>query len=187
MDAKQLYHENGKPTGVYHCGKCGTVYREEAQAQQCCDIRRCTCGAEVGQYRTVCLRCDDARETGRERKRFEQAEKLTDWAGWVYTDIGNENYFPSLGDLLEHCELNDIDLATVHYVWACKSSPLVKVDIGDILERISDDGYEDCEDDIKGKEEFAAAIRIFEETNKDLLVYTPDYTKAVLITEEDKA
>src|SRR4051812_28687701 len=101
MKAIQLHKPDGTPVEVFYCSKCGVVYKDKETTERCCTPRRCE-------------RCEQIiTEQGRlhhpacwRQTRFEKAEKLTDWDGWVQCDeIGhNDGFFESTEDLREYCE-----------------------------------------------------------------------------------
>lgn len=66
------------------------------------------------------------------------------------------------------------------YVWACEEIPFTSVNLDTVMENISDNGYEDILDHVKGKKELQLAIDEFNETNKDLVSYRPDYKIAIV-------
>ena len=192
MKSKQLFHEDGKPSGVWYCGECKAVHRNENFASQCCDRRCSECGKPAPKGWTICDLCRAKQGAAKEQARFENAEKLTEWKGWVFCeDFGyNGGFFESVNELLDFCGDKDetgVGHRVPEYCWACKENQFVKVDFGDITERMADDAYEDWDPgDLKGIPEFTSALAAFVDANKDVASYTPDYTKAVLLNSYDK-
>src|SRR6185369_10937636 len=106
MNSTELFHKDGRSTGIFFCGQCRIVHRTEGGAVECCAPRKCSeCGKEVDRYWTVCESCRNERDARAERERFEKANKLTDWDGWV--SLG-DRYFESVDELLEYCESEGI-------------------------------------------------------------------------------
>ena len=64
--AIQLFHEDGKPSGIWYCSECRAVHNQERLAQSCHGVTHCEdCAAELGKrqpyYRTHCQDCDNKR------------------------------------------------------------------------------------------------------------------------------
>ena len=186
MNAIELYLEHGKSAGIFYCEKCRQVAGSQVLAEQCCQNYLCSkCGKDVGSRSwLVCDACRAADETAKERERFEKAEKLTAWDGWVYLEgTGNNGYSESLSDFYDRwADANGEDADLPEYVWACKSEQFVTVDFDGIMENIEENGYEDFDSrTLNGLEELKAAIKQFEAANAGVLSYSPDFTKAILI------
>lgn len=186
MNAIELYHQDGKSTGVFYCTQCRCVKRTKEEADKCCEPTKCQyCGKESGrQHYLACESCDRANQAKKEADRFEKAEKKTEWGGWVYLEgTGRDGYSESLSDFWDNWESDhDEGDEKPAYVWACKKNHFAVADVSDITERIADDGYEDFDaDDLNGLEELKAAIEKFNEANKDVVSYEPDYGVAILL------
>lgn len=183
MNAIELFHKDGRPAGIWHCEKCRIVANNLEQAESCCRPYKCSgCGSECERYHTLCRICVEAKQEQQERDRFEKAEKLTAWDGWVYSDgYGHQDgYFSSLDDFMEFVLEEGIEAPA--YVWACKSEAFAYADVDHILENIEQNGYEDFDaDTLDGIPELKAALEAFTEANKGVLSYTPDYSQCVLI------
>lgn len=185
VNAIELFHKDGRSAGVWHCEKCRIVAPSQEQAEACCRPYKCTgCGAECERYHTLCRVCVEAKQEQQERERFDKAEKLTEWDGWVYSDGRGfqDGYFDSLDDFMEFVLEEGIE--PPNYVWACKSEAFACIDVDHVLEHIEQNGYDDFDSDtLKGIPELKAALNAFTEANKDVLSYTPDYSTAVLLTQ----
>jgi hypothetical protein len=107
--------------------------------------------------------------------------------GWVYLDgTGRDGYSESVEDFWENWE-NDADESAEKpkYVWACQENHFAVADVSDITERIADNGYEDFDSEtLDGLDELKAAIEKFNEANKDVVSYEPDYGIAILLNAE---
>lgn len=177
MNATELFLKDGRTAGVFYCEKCRVVARTKDDADQCCVPYICkTCGKETGRrFYTICDTCVTAKHAKEERERFDKAEKLTEWSGWV---VCGDDFYESVSDMLDMVDHEELP----QYVWACKSRQFVKVDICSILEGIGEDGYEDFDPDtLDGIPALDTALKAFEDANATVLSYEPDYTKAVLI------
>lgn len=183
MNAIKLYHQDGKPSGVFYCEKCRCVKRTEEEANECCQPYICKhCGKETGRnYWTICHECEALRDAQQEADRFQKAQKLTEWNSWVYDGA---EYYESVEHYLETRD----DLPIPAYVWACKENRFAIADVSDITDRIEENGYEDFDaDDLKGMDDLKAAIEKFNEANKDVVSYEPDYGVAILLNAEATA
>ena len=188
MNATELFLEDGNSSGVFFCGKCRCVARSKPQAEQCCQNYQCVkCGKDTGgRSWLVCEPCREDEESKKEADRFEAAKKVTatEWAGWVYLDgTGNDGYSASVEDFWEvwgydHAESDE----NPKYVWACKAIHFASADISDIIDRIVDNAYEDFDpDDLNGLDELKKAIEKFNNDNRDIVSYQPDYSTVVLL------
>lgn len=119
----------------------------------------------------------------REEEKFNKAEKLTEWDGPVYCEgLGRDGYAANLEEMVEYY---DEDLKNFpKYVWVCDSIQIYKLDLDDILQPHEEHTWEDFErGDAKGEAELEAAIKKFNELNKDLVYWEPNYKKALLVGE----
>jgi len=183
MKAKQLFLQDGTETGVWFCEACRNVARSKDAAEECCSVRVCeTCGKPVDRkYWVECDACLREAARAKEAERFEKAMKVSDteYRGWV-TD-GDEGFWPDVGEYLESLDGEE----PAAYLWACQPRRFVRVNTDNILEHICEDGFDDFDsNDLNGWTEFEAAIKAFEEANKDTVVYEADYALAVLVTRE---
>lgn len=183
MNATELYHKDGTSAGVYYCEKCRCVGASVAAAEDCCRPNKCDrCGREVNRYHYRCDECWKLDRARQEQERFEKAEKLTEWDGWVFCDgWGESGYFESMETFMDDVEGSGPDCAP-EYVWTCKPMAFVRVDMRSILSQIEDDSYDGFDaETLNGIDDLEKAIGEFNERNKDVLSYEPDFTKAVLI------
>lgn len=182
MNAIELFLKDGLSSGLYFCGKCRCVCATQTIAERCCQNYKCAkCGKDTGSRRWInCDECRDAEEAAKELARFEKAEKLTSWSGCICTS--DDRFYSSIENYLD---INDGE-EFPEYVWTCKANQFVKVDIDNLLQNIEENGYEDFDSStLDGLKELEAACKAFEEANAAVLMYEPDYTKAVLITKNE--
>lgn len=177
MNATELFHSDGKPANVFYCGECRRVSATQLAAERCCQNHNClTCGQDTGSRSwMVCDTCRAIKATNVEAERFNKAEKLSKWGGWVYCA---GLYAETIDELLDDLEPSEFP----EYVWACSANHFVQADISDIEMQMLDGAYEDFEfESLSGIDELKTAILRFNEANKDVVSYNPDYSKAVLV------
>ena len=187
MNAIELFHSDGKPANVFYCEKCRNVASYKDIAEKCCLPRICECGKECeDKYWTICRGCNEKKEIQKELERFNAAEKVDKFDGWVWADglSYNEGFADSVHDIIDYCKDNDIEIPD--YVWTCKENHFCFIDLNDILQEIEENGYEDfcAADSCKGLDELKLAIDKFNEINRKIESYVPNYKKALIITKE---
>ena len=178
MNAQELFLKDGKSSGVFFCEKCRMTARTQEAAEQCCKSYVCrTCGKDTKErFRLICDACWNAEQEATELARFNAAEKVYDWPDWIYD--GSE-FFESVDDMLD---VKGDDEKFHEYVWTCVPYYFVHADISDITERLDDVAYEGFDPDtLDGLDELKIALDKFNEANKNVCSYSPDYSKAVLI------
>ena len=114
------------------------------------------------------------------------AKKKKEWDGWVYLEgTGRDGYSESLSDFWDNWESDHEEGdEKPAYVWACKKNHFAVADVSDITERIADNGYEDFDvDTLDGLDELKAAIEKFNDANKEVVSYEPDYGVAILLND----
>lgn len=189
-----------KPEEViaYACGKCGEVcagigkgpgmFHAESGfdfAKRHCGPWICkTCGEEHDRkHQPTCRKCFDeawAKKCAeKEAKRFEKAEKITEYDGLVYCEVASsgDGYFHSVQDLIDHCECEDIDVPS--YAWACTAFK-PQINVVDMFEQALDEHHEGCELDCT--EELAKYVEQWNAKQTGTSWMT-DYSRAVLIDE----
>lgn len=181
MNAIELHTPAGKPANVFVCGKCKLVRGNERDfAEKCCVPPNCRfCDAALGERdgRT-------AHESCLNNDRFEKAEKLTEWDGWVFADgYGHgDGYFEDIGELIAACEDDGLDVP--EWVFVCKEIPFPCARMDDITQRVEDELFENAWERVEGTKELQAAFDAFNELNKGLVSQYPDYKRVLLITPE---
>lgn len=185
MNEIELYTKDGKSVGVFACAQCRHVHQSREFAARCCKNYLCsTCGQDTGsRHWLICEKCRTAEEVKKEAERFEKAEKVTEWDGYLYH---GDDFYADLGSLLDDLEWHDGEQPK--YAWTCDPVSFVHFDIDrvidDIMER--EDVYEDFDSsDIRGTEELKAALEKFNEANAGIVSYHPNYKRAFLIPEEE--
>lgn len=186
MNATELYLKDGRFAGIFYCSECHLVKLTKDQADRCCEPTKCQyCGKESGRkHYLACESCERANQLKKEAERFDKAEKLTQWDGWVFLEgTGRDGHYESLSDFWDNWELEHYEAdEKPKYVWTCKKIHFAVADVSDITERIADNGYEDFDtDDLNGLDDLKAAIEKFNEANKDVVSYEPDYKRAVIL------
>lgn len=147
-----------------------------------------------------------AQEARAEKGFFRDAEKLSEWDGWVYWDRPTSNledysdegcrdgYWHSVDDLLQAiqahngaCEETDTEEDCIDipaYVWCCCECRLGHSDVSDLFaERLEESTYEDAWDSVP--ETAIAALQtalaaFYAETDK-VVAYRPNYKKALIL------
>jgi hypothetical protein len=180
---------NGQEGVIWFCGRCGIGFQGEASqdvAEHHCTCRYCgqptegPRGGDIGGSHAECWRKE---QHDRYIKRLDAAEKLDLWGGWVYAEgFGcNDGFFDSLGTMVEELEDNTPPEEWPEYAFICNEQPFGGIDLTSVLESCTDDMYEDAADDLKGVDELRAAIDRFNDINKELHSYQPDYKRAVRV------
>lgn len=187
MNPFELFLADHRPAGIWACGKCRIVAPNLCTAERCCGPRYCPkCGKVVeSSYDKTCDGCFSDAEIAAEDARYAAAEKIPaeNYDGWVYLDAGDK-FFESVADLLDYLHWERTDNAEADrpaYVWACLSERIVNCSIDDL--RIGEDNaYEEFEvEDCSGIVELEEALAKFNKLNESLLVYRPDYKRAVVL------
>jgi hypothetical protein len=167
----------------------------------------------IGNPKIVYMWCELKRLESKEQipdpeyttKKLDAAEKIAakDWDGWIF-DESIDKYFESFDELLEHYEGNwagdplvgspdqltsEDEEDIPNWAWATKMKALKINDAIDLIEdKIENlDAGEVYEaTDFEGDFELQLAIDTFNNLNQTKIVYSPDYTKAILYSENSK-
>ena len=110
MEAQELYLKDGKPTGVFYCGKCRIVHKQQESAEECCSVPVCACGKEMPRYLAKCSDCSEVERAEKRSKEIAAAEKVESWDGFVWADWlgGADGYFDSVDDLVSSLEDDEV-------------------------------------------------------------------------------
>jgi len=181
MQAQELFLASGKSAGVFYCTSCKVVRKTHEEAEDCCSPCKCQqCGVETEHYNTICKACQRKKERAAEVARFEKAEKLTSFDGWLFY---GDKYYETMCDLLDDID-DDADIP--EYVWATTVCHFVRLEIG-AVEELSvdvDSAYEDFDSAPDGLDELKTSIEAFNKANAHHISYMVDYSKAVLVSKE---
>lgn len=190
MNSVELFHQDGRPSGVWYCSDCRAVLRNVDDL--CCRERICACGKPTGsRYTSQCDACRKEADRLSDEKRLDAAEEIPSesYEDWVFVDgIGHKGgFFESLDELEEWLDENHDSEESgplPEWAYACTSHPPQRVDISDVVEQMFTDSFEDADEQATGEDELAAALDAFWELNKSLVSWTPDYTKKVRVKTE---
>jgi hypothetical protein len=171
----ELFTKEGKPANIWACGVCRFVAKTQEIANKCCTCQSCGKGLPNN-----CFECDDcskARVVQWEKQRFEKAKKVKfeEYDGVMIFDGDDYHQTDEYFDHLEYVEGE-----APEYVWATKACYLREFFIDDFYDK-NEDFFEDWQNDLKGVEELEAALKKFNDLNKDLKSYEVDYKTAILI------
>lgn len=185
MNAQELYLKSSQATNIYFCEKCRHVSTSKSIAEECCKPVICECGEEAKEkYWRKCSNCRSEERLKKEQQTYDNAEKISieNCGGPVYC-LDNDTYYQDIDCLIEEIEgENDEDLDKNVKVYCCHEISFVKVDWDVLVDPIYTNAYEDFDsDDLKGTKELKAAIKEFENKNKNIISYEPNYKKAVVL------
>ena len=160
---------------IHICVDCGGVWPNLESAEKCCAKYFCKhCNKELPKYHTICNDC-------RRQERYEKADKITEWDGWVYLDdMGyDDGFFESVDALIEYCIVTDTSIPKWAYT-CVKERHLLDIDTA--LEMMVEEAFEGAFDYLVDREELIAFVN---EWNKkqDIVSYWPNFNCAVLIEE----
>jgi len=165
----------------YGCLVCNKIHEDLGRAKRCCQTRLCECGEIIdNDFHTHCRACLWLNEM---LKLSEKVLKKTivpysEYKGeMVYADwiSHNEGFVePSavwdyLGDDLDEDETHGI------YAEATFKQDIVTASLDDVISRCADQAWDDWDaDSLSGCEELEAAMKKFNEANKDQQLFTAD-------------
>lgn len=181
MKAIELYTKEGVSTGVFYCSECKCVHRTQEQAESCCLCDRCKTAKRDIHY-IYCAICKSIVDNERNLKRqiteraiLDKAKEVTKWE-YVWF---NEKMYSNLEELIEDCEYDETPIP--EYVHAMKPikfwaiNPEYLIDNYNENIEISDDCY-NIKDHIQGLDELYKAFNVFNEKNKDMIIYWQEDT-----------
>ena len=170
-------------TGVFYCSECRVVHATEKQAQRCHGEALCACGEKIeDRYGDLCPKCRmkewAAKDAVREAEHFEKATKIAEaeYKGeMVYLD---DKYFSEVEDAID----DYLPGQEPEYVWACKDQGVPLANAESIYENLLENMWEDADvSDLNGVDELEAAVKAFNEANRSISVFVPDYSTAILV------
>ncbi len=212
MEVSELLLPDGRPSGVWKCGKCGRAHAHNRagqapdsewnreQSQACCDRRCQDCKAPLERLSpyAICRGCLTKHDEQRRTERFEKATKLT-VAEWGASDAGpmlysedRDRWFDDLDGVDEWVAEADEDdedepRERPAYLW-CTTPIKWQPDVaGDLADEMHSVFGEDSSDQIppdqwKRLEKFVGS---WWAQNK-ITSYQPDFTRCVLLPVEPK-
>ena len=185
MAAIELYKQDGSASGVFFCESCRIVYANIDDAEWCHGERLCACGKKITQgYRIkTCSDCESKvwkeKEHQKEAALFEAAKKIpaSEYSGgMVYGH--DDHYYESVEEAIDQY----LEGQEPEYVWACKDTGVVKASTESLCENMLENMWEDADvSDLNGVDELEAAVTAFNEANKSISVWHPDYSTAILV------
>lgn len=176
-----------KPARVWACSACGRLYGEVNKdlAESCCVCSHC--GKEMDrkeEYSTTHKRCWSERQAERERQQLEDAQLVTDYDDWVFTDHGwgQDGYFPSPEQAAEELDdqLEDHD-DWPEFMFCCREIPFPGLDVGDIIENLTCNMFEEADEHLVGINQLAIAVAEFNKANAGLISYMADRKRKAAI------
>ena len=182
MKAQELFLSDGRPSGVWHCGKCGHVSPSLESADGCCKPYHCdTCGIETPRYHLRCMACRAKAIEKAEQERYAEAKPVLhrDVDGPIYIEQ-YDTYDP---DPEEFAALKDVDVNTLR-LYACKPYRAHTVALS-VIENALEDAYEDADCDIpyEAVKELQALLDGWWERN-EIVSWHPDWSRKVVLEEE---
>ena len=180
---KKLEDGSMAATGIFYCSECRVVHATESQAQRCHGETLCACGEKIeDRYGDLCPKCRTKKwkdeGSTREAARFEKATKISeaDYKGeMVYLD---DRYFSDVEDAID----DYLPGQEPEYVWACKDQGVPFANTESIYENLLENMWEDADvSDLNGVDELEAAVKAFNEANRSITVFVPDYSTAILV------
>lgn len=210
MKAFELFTADGKPTGIWACGVCRRIrpawdeerkaYVTQKVAERCCNTACDRCGKiqekpfeSWGDGLDLCESCrrteTDRRDWERRQQRLEKATDVTgSYEGIVCSDDHSrgdmcECYFTSVEAVSD--SFSDRPAGMPEWVFAVREEQRT-LDLGDVLERLTDDGYEDMAERLTIPPSLQAAIAEFNQVNaSDLIVYQVDYSRKIRVPQPE--
>lgn len=182
-EAVELYRQDGTATGVFYCSECRAVFSNEEQARLCHGERLCPCGEKSeSRYSLQCSKCSRekfAKESRqREADRFEKAAKITEAEYGEGMVFDADQYYDSVEDAID----GYLDDQKPEYVWACRDIGVRPATLDGLIEDMLDGMWEDADHyDLNGIDELQKAVDAFNEANRSIHVWEPDYSRAILV------
>ncbi len=188
MNQTQLNRPDGAAAGAFECSLCRRIWTDPSSAERCCRCGICEqplVGQEKNRFQHEA--CRARREAEELIKRIAEA-KLVDtveceyvyMAGYGYDD----GFFTSMEEFVQQMidqEGDDIP----EFVFTCVQRPFRKADIDDVIERCTEESFEGAADQLDGVKELEVAIASFNEANKGMVSYEPDFTRKIRVPLEE--
>lgn len=188
-EAIELYKRDGTSAGIFYCSECRIVFKTKEEAENCHGVRLCACGKTI--ERRFYSECDDCRRkienekaSTRERDRFEKATKIAAAEYKGDKIFADDEYYDEIEDYLDAFEQSQ----EPEYVWACKNIGVPLASTESLYENLLEGMWEDADvNDLNGIDELEAAVKAFNEANRAIRVYEPDYDVAILVENRSAA
>lgn len=184
MNSTELFLSDGRPAGVWFCGKCRDVAGTKERAEECCKPNLCACGKECRPYYADCDECSDAAQKIKDHQRFEKAETVDPetYDGPV-AHPESDRYWENLDDFLSMTDTDE----RPEYLWCCTVSPVCTLDTDRIIEDATQEAYDGFDsDDLNGIKDLDEAIARFNEANSEVTKWEADWSRKIL-TKDCKA
>jgi hypothetical protein len=191
MDAKELMLPDGNPSGIWLCSSCRKLSRAQDVTEACCRCSEChePCPENSDHYTRLHRHCSDERSRKWNASRFEKATEVTECDGMVYSPDFNgirEGYFTDADEFVEsyldHVEWQEVELPDrPEFLFCTTPHEMRRIDIGDVLERMTSDINEDDDPKFDGTKELQAALDAFYQANDWYKAFDTDYTRKIRI------
>jgi hypothetical protein len=177
-EALELVIKGSGAVVAYACSRCGRMSSMRDLAEMCCEPDICECGRTCKKPWTACDSCREEERQEKERKKFEEAEKIPweRYEGPVYFD---DEHYSDVEEMADCLACADIELP--EYVWACTKSRL-SLNADDIIynELEAQEFHEGAFDQVVNIKELQAAMDEWLK-QQDLESWFVDETRAILL------
>lgn len=194
MNARELFYEDGKTSGLWRCSKCYRVTAGKTMAVDCCDLITCvTCGKKVHEpHHFMCTMCREEKEAREDMERLKKAEEvnISDLPVCTIFQCDFNSYNEGFGtyeDVLEGIAENMLDYEpedrpTFFILWLARVSPLVQLDTSFVGDCISDNAWDEfCLSDLKGWDILEEAFDKFNRINEGMDLYEHSFKQYVRV------
>lgn len=188
MNAYYLHKPDGTQLGASACGKCGRIACSGNFdiSERCCTCYECgkPLNGDEGTAALYHRECDQRRRSQFEAARLEKAELVEDYDDPVFCDGAGhgsygDGYFADVEELADAVQSRFLPGHGPEFAHCCEKIPFSGLDLDSILENATEDMFEDARDHLDGVEELRTAIHGFNQLNKNLCSWTPDYKRKV--------
>lgn len=172
MEAMRLKDSSGVDIDVWTCSRCKLLSRDQQEAEKCCTCLGC--GKPTDHLSCWCEECWQKNEQAKEAEAVSKAQQVdpATYDGPVYNPK-IDYYAQSLADGLDMWP-------DLEYFWACTVSPVVNLVLGEILEEQTQEAPDGFDvDDLDGLEDLEVAVAKFNDLNKDVVKWEPDYGRVI--------
>lgn len=175
MNPEQLLRADGAKSGIYICGNCKCVRANCDHAEKCCVCMICKkpIGKESwygGRGGKTHQECRQIRHEETQLRMMDKAEIAEDYDGMFFH---NGSYYSDPGMIPEEFE-NQEDAP--EFAYCCEKVPFV-LNIDHALENEGENHHEEIHDSLRGLGDLYAAVKKFNDANKETVSYDVDYTR----------